>query len=78
MVNWSRSERTPATLVEYTVPAEEPWGAEWNQLWNALQKAVEEWEETHNGDIPSDDAIRVHVYDDKLVITFEKYDEQAQ
>lgn len=56
--------------VEYTVPANPPWGAAWNQVQQALSLAVAEWEAAHEHEI-YDDSVRVHVRDDEIVISFE-------
>lgn len=72
MADFSRSEKVTRT-VEYTVPASEPWGANWNQVQQALNAAVREWELTHRSGNPEppDNAVRVHVRDDEIVISFE-------
>lgn len=69
MATWSRAEKTTRT-VEYTVPANEPWGATWNQVQQALSAAVTEWETRHEHKM-HDDSVRVHTRDDEIVITFE-------
>ena len=55
--------------VEYRVPAAEPWGACWNQVNQALSKARDEYCAALNK-WPADDAIRVHVTDEAVVISF--------
>lgn len=71
MTNWTRGEVT-RTTIEYHVPVNEPWGADWNQVYNALNSAVDEWSKTHQGRTPWDNSIRVHTLEDEIVISFEK------
>lgn len=73
MTDWTRAERTRVT-VEYEVPAKEPWGACWNQVQQALDVAREEYFHDYKRG-PADDAIRVHVTDNAILIVFEKKDE---
>jgi hypothetical protein len=70
VADWTRAERT-RTTVEYEIPANEPWGACWNQVQQALDLAYREYKEIH-GKEPYDDSIRVHVTGDAVTITFEK------
>lgn len=69
---WSRGKKTTRT-VEYTVPASEPLGANWNQVEQALNAALREWELAYRSGNPEppDDAVRFHVRDDEIVISFE-------
>lgn len=71
MADWGRGGRVTHT-VEYTIPAREPWGACWNQVQQAVDAAIAEYCRVHglNGE-PADDAVRVHVTDDSVVISFE-------
>jgi hypothetical protein len=75
VATWERRERT-VHVTEYVVPADEPWGACWNQLQQAINAAIadlrpfrlpidEHWE-------PADDAIRVHVGDGEIVLRIEE------
>jgi hypothetical protein len=59
------------TTVEYEIPAGEPWGACHTEVLQVLTKTREEYF-TQYGHWPSDDAIRVHVTDEALLIVFEK------
>lgn len=74
--NWVKSERT-ITTVEYTVPALEPYGANWNQVQQALDAAIRDLSVAKYGEniplrIPADNEIQVHVVDDAIVISYEK------
>jgi len=74
MPDWSKTEKT-TTVVQYTVKADDKWGACWNEMELALSKAVKDWQDVHNGDLPSDDSIRVFPRDDAIIIEFNKPDE---
>jgi hypothetical protein len=69
MARWSRGERTVRSVV-YEVPADEPWGANWNEVQQALSLAWNEYKSVF-GREPSDDAIRVHASDDRIRIEFD-------
>lgn len=71
MSDWKRNEKT-TTVVQYIVPADDKWGACWNEMQQALTKATDDWQEYYNGDMPSDDSIRVFPRDDAIVIEFDK------
>lgn len=73
MSDWKRNEKT-STVVQYIVPADDKWGACWNEVQQALSKATDDWQEYYNGDMPSDDSIRVFPRDDAIVIEFDKPD----
>ena len=72
MADWSRRERT-IRVVEYVVPAAEPWGACWNQVQQALNAAISHLRPVGTGPDwePSDDAIRIHVGDGEIVLRIE-------
>ena len=74
MPAWMRREHV-VTTVEYEVPAPEPWGATWDDVQTAITAAIGEYNRRyHNNpsyhEAPSSDSIRVHVADDKIVISF--------
>lgn len=66
MTDWTRTEKT-RTEVQYEVPAREPWGACWSQVQQAIDAARMEYPGK-----PADDAIRVHVTGDSILVAFEK------
>ena len=70
MADWTRAEVT-RTEVQYEVPAREPWGGCHNQVLQAMEAARHEYFDCYE-QWPADDAIRVHVTDDSILIVFEK------
>lgn len=73
MATWSRRERV-TRRIEFPVPADEPWGACWNQVFGAVNAAIAELRASGRlGEMeePSDDAIRVLAGDDEIVIYYE-------
>lgn len=75
------TRQTTVTRHEWVIPAAEPWGADWVQVFRAFHNAEREYR-IHHGmptEAPdagklrelSDDAIRFHVGDDEIVISFE-------
>ena len=76
MADWTRAEVT-RTEVHYEVPTREPWGACWNQVLQALEAARLEYFRTYSKP-PADDAIRVHVTDDSILIVFEETSAKKQ
>lgn len=72
MSDWKRNEKT-TTVVQYIVPADDKWGACWNEVQQALSKAITDWRELNEAkDYPPDNAIRVFPRDDEIVIEFDK------
>jgi hypothetical protein len=74
MADWNKTERTVTTTV-YTVAADEPWGANWNQVQQALNAAVRDYNQYRGWVLdrePPDNAISVHAVDDVIVISWEK------
>jgi hypothetical protein len=76
MADWYRSKQTVITI-QYHIPVDEAWGANWNQVQVALNAAVREWHEIHPeypGKEPPDSAIRFRVNDDEIIIGFQGND----
>ncbi len=72
MATWSRTEKT-VTTVEWHIPADQPWGACWNEVYNVILMALEEYKTMkHSTNRPSDDSIRVHAQDDVIVVSYVK------
>lgn len=75
------------TRHEWVVPAEEPWGACWVEVFRAFHCADREYRKLHGmpynaaegvrlADL-SDDAIRMHVGDEEIVMSFTTEEEQS-
>ena len=72
MATWSHRTVT-STRKEWTVPAEQPWGAVLGDIQGAILAAAHAYREAHG--LPKeqqlwDDALRFHVTDDAIVISF--------
>jgi hypothetical protein len=74
MADWFTRTKTTRTR-EWVVPAQEPYGACWNQVQQALDAALHAWLEKHPGTafaaVP-DNAVRVKVTDDEVIICFDE------
>lgn len=73
MSTYSRRERVTRT-VEWTVPANQPWGACWTEVFGAVNDAIRELRASGGlGEFeePSDDAIRVLAGDDEIIVFYE-------
>lgn len=68
------SETVTRTIRRWIVPAAEPWGACIGDINAACAAACRAYRETHGlteGQTLSDDALRFHVTDDEIVISYE-------
>lgn len=78
MATWT-SRTITSTRREWEVPAAEPWGAASAELAKAWEAAGSAYGEAHGiplgGPLP-DDALRFHVRDDAIVISFTVEEEQ--
>lgn len=70
MTDWTRAEIT-RTEVQYEIPACEPQGACLNQVRRVITAADREYFAVY-GKVAADDAIRVHVTGDSILVAFEK------
>jgi hypothetical protein len=73
MATWSRRERV-TRIVEWTVPAPPPFGADWNQVFQAFHQAERELRDAGQipeGAEPYDNQIRFRTGDDEIIISYE-------
>ena len=74
------SETVTRTIRRWIVPATEPWGAaaqEISAAWAVAERAYREHHGMDPGQPLHDNALRFHVTDDEIVISFE-YEEPAR
>jgi hypothetical protein len=67
------TETVTTTVRRWIVPAAEPWGAaaaEIGKAWAVAERAYREHHELDKENPIADDALRFHVTDDEIVITF--------
>lgn len=68
------SETVTRTIRRWIVPAAEPWGAaaaEIGKAWAVAERAYREHHGLRDEEPLHDDALRFHVRDDEIVISFE-------
>jgi hypothetical protein len=79
MATYSRRERVTRT-VEFTVPAQRPYGACWVEVMKAIRAAIQEFRDLKYPNIaldvfePGDDEIRILAGDDEVIVYFEAED----
>lgn len=82
MTDWYKRNRVVMTH-EWVIPADEPWGANWNQVQQAMDAAREHWIAMHPMEtriaaqddrcitVP-DNEVRVRVRDDEIIVCWEE------
>jgi hypothetical protein len=73
MATWERREIT-SRRVEFHVPTNSPWGADWVQVQRAISAAISELRDRGllaEDEQPSNDRIRLHGTDEAIVVSYE-------